>query len=436
MARLLEFNWKGMFILNRCACRRIRPSAASGLLILTMLAVLALPVPARAQFNGNASATSQFESNSNIFALDSGAAQPATDGYNRSTTDFAYGAAFNGTYAWSRQQLYASASAKNYDYQQLSVLNHTEYNLDTGLRWELGEQLDGKLDVARTRAMVPFLDLSGSTLPLTLLTEQIETIQIGYKLNSDWRLEGSGYTSNSTQSFAPGSVGLNEPPLSGMSSQQLTQNSGTATIKYTGIGPLTSGVTVGYANGDSGSLVGAVDSSYRQYTAGFVGNYSFNRTSFDGEIGYTRRNQDDGGGNTSGLTGLIDFKDQLTPKTSFSIKIQRAVQTLYLNLGSEVDSDAGVSVAWQATYKIAGTLGYTFTYRAFPGQAVGAAGAYPVDYEQSANIAFSYQPLRWLSITAYGNFLTRSSNTFGQNFDSNVYGITLTGSVGDAGVKR
>ena len=92
---------------------------------------------------------------------------------------------------WSRQQLYASASTKQYDYQQLPYLNHNEYSLDTGLLWELGMALDGKLDVARTHTMVPFLDLAQSTRALSLLTTQTETFEAGVRLNSAWKLEGT-----------------------------------------------------------------------------------------------------------------------------------------------------------------------------------------------------------------------------------------------------
>jgi hypothetical protein len=398
-------------------------------------AALLEPVPAHAQLTGSASATTQYVSNSNLFAVDSGFGQRGTDNTPIKATDFTYGAAFEAAYAFGRQQVYATGSATQYDYQGLSELSHYEYNVDTGLKWQLAEALDGNLDVSRTRNMVPFLDLSGSE-NLTVQTVQLEKFQIGLTLNSDWRFEGSGLSSKTDQTFTPVAFGLNQQPVAAASNQELTQNSGTAAIRYTGIGPLTSGVIVGYSTGDNGDFIGTLNSSYRQYTAGFVANYKLVRTSFDGQLGYTRRTSDFGDGNTAGLTGLIDFKDQLTPKTSFSVNIERAIQTLYLNLGSEVDTGAGLGVAWQATHKIAVSLRYTFTYRAFPGQSERATNAYQVDYEQSGNISVSYQPLRWLSITSYGNLFTRRSNILGQDFGANVYGVTLTASVGDAGTKR
>src|SRR5579863_137175 len=104
-----------------CSCRRVRRSVASGLVICTALAALSLPVPAHAQFAGKASATGQYESNSNVFDLESGFA-PGTNGIPRSDTYYAYGAEFDGNYSLGRQQLYATASTTKYDYQHFTEL--------------------------------------------------------------------------------------------------------------------------------------------------------------------------------------------------------------------------------------------------------------------------------------------------------------------------
>lgn len=405
-------------MVNHFSGRGVRSFVFLGWILSAVILCLAVPIRAHAQFTGSASATTLFESNSNVFDLDSGVAQPA--GYRGSSTDFAYGAGFDGSYNWSRQQLYATASTKEYDYQQLPDLNHNEYSLDAGLLWELGSALDGKLDISRSHTMVPFLDLAESTHTLSLLTAQTETLQAGLKLDPEWKLEGTAYTSNATE------------PTSESSDQQLTQRSGTVSIEYQGFGPVTSGLTAGYLTGSYDGSNGLFDSSFKQLTAGFLANYKLNRTAFDGQVTYTRRTSDmSGTDNASGLTGLLDFKDQLTPKTSFTLKIDRAINTYYLNLGSEIDTDAGFAVNWQATYKTGVSLGYTFTYRAFPGQAEGPTRAYPVGYQQYGTLTISYQPLRWLTINPYANVLTRRSNTFGQNFNSDIYGISLTATIGD-----
>ncbi len=407
-----------MVTVNHRSGREVRQFWVFGLLICVAIGALVLPIRAHAQLVGKAFATGQYEHNSNLFATDSGLAQPGTNDTAQSASSFVYGAGFDAAYLFGRQQIYATVSARQYDYQQVSELNHNEYSADTGLKWQLADIFDGNLEVARSHAMVPFLDLTG-TETLSLVTEQRETFQLGVKLSSEWKFEGTAYTSKTTQ------------PTPGDSNQELTQTGGTTSIEYSGIGPLVSGLTASYLSGDYGAMLGATSSSYTQSTIGLLTDYKLNRTSFEGQVTYSRRTSDSGLDNAAGLTGLISFKDQLTAKTSFTVKIDRAINTVYLNLGSEVDTDAGFTVNWQATYKTGVSLGYTFTYRAFPGQAQGPAGAYPVDYQQNATFALTYLPFHWLSIAPYANVQTRRSNTFGRDFNSTSYGVTLTATVGE-----
>ena len=205
-----------MLTVNDCSCRKSRQYVAHGLLLCSAFAALALPMRAQAQFTGKASAIGQFESNSNVFNLESGAPQAGTNDFRRADTFLAYGAEFDGDYTLGRQDLYATASTKEYHYQRFTDLDHDDYKLDAGWNWKLGGPLDGKFDVTRTRTMVPFFDLSGaSALTLSLVTEQKETADIGLKLTSDWRVEGSAYTSKA------------EEPIPQAPNLQLTQTSGT-----------------------------------------------------------------------------------------------------------------------------------------------------------------------------------------------------------------
>jgi hypothetical protein len=412
-----------MLTVNHCSGRKIAQSVAAGLLLCTALAALLLPSRAQAQFVGKASATTQYESNSNIFDLDSGVTPPGTSSSRRSDTDYTYGALFDGSYQLGQQQFYASASTTQYTYDHFTELNHNEYKLGAGLNWKLADVLDGKFDVARSHAMVPFSNLADSVLVLTLATEQTETAQIGLKLSSDWKVEGTASTSKTDE------------PIPQAPDLRSTQTSGTTSLEYLGFSGLTSGITFGYLTGDYSSSNAAQDSSYTQRTAGFLVSYKLSHTSFDGQVGYSNRSSVTGLDDASGVTGMLDFKDQLTPKTSFSVKIDRTINSYVPQLGSEVDTDAGASVNWQATYKIAVSLGYTFTYRDYPPQellgAGYAPGAHRIDYQQYGNLEITYQPLRWLVIKPYANVQTRDSNVAGGNFNATVFGVMVTATTPD-----
>jgi hypothetical protein len=167
-----------------------------------------------------------------------------------------------------------------------------------------------------------------------------------------------------------------------------------------------------------------MNTTFSQSTAGFLADYKHNRTIFEGQVGYTHRGSSTGAENTSGFTGLLEIKEQLTPKTGFTVKIDRAVNNYIANSSSEIDTEAAAGIDWQTTYKLAVSLSYAFTYRAFPQQ--GVNGYYQVDYQQYATMGINYQPLRWLLIRPYGNVQTRRSNYIGYDFNSTIFGVSIT----------
>ncbi|HTB67250.1 MAG TPA: outer membrane beta-barrel protein [Steroidobacteraceae bacterium] len=403
--------------------RKVPQSVAYGLLICTALAALAVPLQAQAQFVGTASASAGFSSNSNVFDLDTGITPPGTTGSRRSDTDYTYGAAFGASYLFGQQQVYATANTTQFRYDHFTQLNNNAYNLDAGLNWKLADNLYGKVDIARTHAMVPFVNLSGSELDLTIATSQTESGLVGLKLGPDWKIEGTGSNSRTDEPIAQA------PDL------RSSQTSGTTSLEYLGFSGLSGGLTLGYLTGDYSSSNTTQDSSYSQRTAGLLANYKLGHTSFDGQIGYSSRSSTTGLDDASGLTGLLDFKDQLTPKTSFMVKIDRTINSYVPQLGSEIDTDVGGSVDWQATYKIAVSLGYTFTYRDYPPQELTGLGyppgAHRSDYQHYGTLEITYQPLRWLSIKPYANVQTRDSNVAGGDFNATIFGVTFTATTPD-----
>jgi hypothetical protein len=406
--------------MNRWFCHKFRRSVDPGLLICAALAALALPVHAHAQFTGHASATGTYESNTNVFALNSGFSPAGSPDFRRSDTYFSYGAALGGSYLLGRQELFATGSTQEFKYQRNTQLDNTSYNVDAGLKWKLGDSLDGQLDASRTHSMVPFYNLTGlTTLSLVTMTEQRETAQIGIKLNSEWQVKGSAFTSKF------------EEPTPDASNLQLTQTSGTTSLEYSGFGAITGGVMAGYSSGDysgANGTNGPSNPSFSQTTAGFVAHYNHIRSSFDGSVGYSRRTSSVGSDDTSGVTGSLAFTEQLTPKTNFTATIARSINSYIFNQGSVIDTAAGVTVNWQATYKLAVSAGYTFDYRNFPKQGNNPVGSDRVDIQESPTMAMVYRPLRWLLIRPYANIQTRRSTFVGGHFSQNVYGVSFTAS--------
>jgi hypothetical protein len=385
---------------------------------MAALFALGLPNSVRAQFSGQASATGTYESNTNVFALNSGFFLAGDPNFKRSDTDYSYGAELDGSYLLGRQEFYGTATMQQFDYQRYTQLDHTGYNFDAGWLWKFTNAVTGTLDAARTHSMVPFYNLTGiSTLSLVTLTEQRESAQINIKLNPTWALKGSAFTSKAGQ------------PTPDAPNLQLVQKSGTAGLDYLGFGDIAAGVTASYSSGDYSGTNGAtvvLDPSFSQTSAGFTANYKHARTSFDGTLGYSRRTSGAGNDNSSGITGSLAFTDRLTPKTSFTVKVDRSINSYFLDAGSEIDTTAGATVDWQATYKLGVSAGYTFAYRKFPHQGNNPVGSDRIDIQESPVAALVFKPLKWLVIRPYANLQTRRSTFVGGHFSQNIYGVQLT----------
>ena len=406
------FRPRGVFkSVNPCCCGKRPPPVALLLRALVGLVLLLISVKVPAQVTGKASATGQFESNSNVFDLNSGTPLPTGGDSHRGDTFFAYGAQFDLNYLWGKQQFFASAGTTEFDYQRFTQLDHEDYRLDAGMKWTLDQLLDGKIDIRRVRTMVPFYDLAGTVL--SLQTEQRESAEAGIKVTSQWRIEGAAYTSKLDEPLPE------EPSLS------LTETSGKITVKYLGTSRFTGGWYVSYTSGSYEGDTGA-NPSYHEYGSGVQTTYASPRSTFDGQVGYARRISTSGANNTSGLTGQIKFKEQLTAKTNVAVIIGRAIQNYVLNAGSEIDTSAGVTAEWQASYKLAVTLGYTYTYRNYPGQGNDPIGSDRIDHQQYATLGVEYRPLRWLVIKPYGNLQRRNSDYIGGDFSSTVFGLYFT----------
>jgi hypothetical protein len=304
--------------------RSRRKSRLAAAFFLTPFAAIALSITpkAHAQFVGKSAATMQFESNSNVFNLNTGAPLPTGSDSRRGDTFLGYGARFDLEYQLGKQQFFASASTTEFNYQRHTELNHDDYRLEAGLKWKLAELLDGKVDATRTHSMVPFYDLAGTALSLETL--QREEAVIGLKVTPEWRVEGDAYTSK-----------LDEP-IRESPNLSLTENSARVAVTYSGLSRFTGGFYAGYLSGSyggtnaSGIYINGINfvanPDYQQYAGGFATTYKSPRATIEGQLGYTKRTSTTGSDDTSGLTGLFSLKEQLTYKTNIRFELSRAIQ--------------------------------------------------------------------------------------------------------------
>ena len=401
----------------RGKCRRSRPYLASRAASLAA-AALSLSTPCVAEITAFNTLTGQYQYNSDVFALQSGV-NPTIGSENNQRGDFyyAYGAASAIKDGLGPQQLFLNLSCNEFRYDHFTQLDHLEYNIDGGLNWKLGDELDGKLEVARSRIMVTFLDLTQTQfvnqLQLALQTEQRESVLVGFLVTPDWRLETNAYTR-----------GVDEP-LQATPNLHLTETFGSFAVKYIARAGLTAGITAGYLSGSYTGVSAAAEPAYHQDNVDLVANYqATGRTTLAAEAGYTDRKSADGINSLSGFTGLLDYKNQLTPKTSLDLQLNRALNSFIANAGSEIDTTASLNILWQATYKLGVNLMYQFGERDYPSQGP-TPGSDRLDHTSLVSLKIDYRPLRWLVIAPYVNVQTRHSNVDNAAYSANIYGVNL-----------
>jgi hypothetical protein len=121
----------------------------------------------------------------------------------------------------------------------------------------------------------------------------------------------------------------------------------------------------------------------------------------------------------------LDYTNQLTAKTSIKLGVNRIIGSYIFTTGSEIDTNASLTVNWQATYKIGVLASYLWTYRDLPGQGDAPLGSDRLDRLQYINVKLDYEIFRWLAVKPYINVITRSSNFVGGNFNATVYGVLV-----------
>jgi hypothetical protein len=365
------------------------------------------PASAWAELHAMPYADVSYQYNSNIFAL------PFDEVSDRILEERAGAEAL---YGWSRQEFYANGEWRHYGYDQLSDLSHDEYLVHGGMKWKLASVFDGVLDYRRERSEVNFLEFAViptekiSTL-LYLQDQSVSTASFNIQFAPDWRLQSLG-TINNLDSPRPGL-----PDLS------LTEDSIDEGIRYVGVAKLSAGIDAIYLKGHFNNGDFVLTPRYDQTTLQAAAKYvATGLSSFDGAIGYTRRDQGVAG-TVGGTTGLLAYTRNLTGKTSINIKLLRAVNSYVTYGGTEVDTGVNLGAIWNAAEKIAVTPGYQWTQSTFPGADQAVNGRERLDHYQLATLQVKYQIQDWVSLRPFGQYETRHSNVEGFSFNRTIYGI-------------
>ena len=377
-------------------------------LALAFAAALAAPHPAAAQSITNPYLDVHYEHDSNVFRAQNSQANVIAFGDPKmSDTDVKYVVGVDETYMWSQQKLTATLEGRRYDFNHYDNLNHDEYLAHVVLNWKTTSLLDGMIDARQEQIMAPFT--LGNSTQLTVDVDRKINATLNLNFNPDWRLEtGASVHDLKTPlqnypDFAEHEVATHLGLI----------NRSVANLNY--------GIAIDHIDGryENAPDVGGYSQTGASLTATYIVS---GLTTFNGAIGYTRRNQTQD--TFSGFTGALGYIRQLTAKTSVNIQVLRAVNSYAAAGASEIDTSATVGLTWQATYKIGVAANYGYVRSTFIGQVIpGSEANGRVDTLPTESLNISYQPFKKLLLRAYLNKQSRSSNFELANFSDTVIGI-------------
>lgn len=390
-------------------------AAAAGRLSLRSLAVATLigGHEARAEFEFVPYGMTQVLHDSNVYRVSSSDQARLVDGRPvRSDTIYSSALGLEANYLWGEQKLRTQLEGRRFDYESAKPLSRFEYLFSTGLDWVLLSNVGGSADYMQERKLAALEDRDTSRLVFNL--DRRGSLKANLGLGNAWRLEG-GYALHDLASPIPAAPDFG-----------LRENTFSTALKYLGVARITAGIGADYVDG---RFRGVGDNgSFKQYAGQFTLGYeATGLSSFNGVLGYTRREDPTQGGNTGELTGDFGYKRELTGKTRASIDLFRRVVSYDAGANSVVETGGTAAIDWDATERIAAGLTYSYnTGRFGASNLVGAPNNGRRDRIATAGLNVRYKPLRWLQVKTYGSYQTRQSNLAGASFNDAIAGLELS----------
>jgi hypothetical protein len=182
-----------------------------------------------------------------------------------------------------------------------------------------------------------------------------------------------------------------------------------------------------HADYTDGKFKGVPDNAnYTSGTVEFKTKYeATGLSSFNGAIGYTKRDQE-GSSPTTAMTGGLGYQREITGKTSASLQLSRSVDSYIAAGSSEIKNAAAVGLNWNATGDMTVGLGYSWTQSTYEGQFLpGTVSEGRKDKGQQATFSMDWAVLRWVNLRPFARYNKRTSNFDMFTYHGYTYGIEI-----------
>lgn len=329
--------------------------------------------------------------------------------------------------AWSLQQIRASATLIDYNYQQNDYLSYRAKNYDAAWNWSFTPHLTGTLGLDRTEQQNSFVDYSTTNPGLRRNVRRTENQRytLDWEVASGWHAQGGVSrisVTNSQTYLEQNSYNLNNVEFGG----RYVWTSGTylQLFQRSGKGEYQERKLIGF------------DQVPAPYNSQFDTGFHQNETELKFHLPLTgkstvnarlarqeRRHDHFSDRDYAANVGRVEYNWQPTAKLSLNTLLRRDVAS-YQSYSSSYYIADGITLqpAWQITVRTAMRFRYDWEKRHYEG------GIYPglaerEDKLKSARLSLEWTPADWSMLSVSAQQDRRDSNITGSDFKSNQLGL-------------
>ncbi len=385
-----------------------------GLSSAAVLFGAALASPAYAVLEATPFAFYKVERDDNVFRhRDSAeaAAQSTTNDPEMADTLQIYGVGMDASYTVSNQKFFVDGRINKTRFSHFDFLDFDGSDINGGVEWKVGSNLNGDLTLGRTRNLRDFADFSGG------VQRSIETATTGsaganLAILSDYEISGRVGTSRIRNSLATSR------------DADLDEDSVTIGAAYKGRTGISLGVEGVFLSGEY--IERSPIEGYDQRTYQVVATWTPSPvSSFEGAIGSTERDNDaPAQADFSGATGSLSMTYNFSPKTYGMLSVQRNVSSVdEQNENFVVVNGGSVFLAWNPSALLKTSFSLLRQNEDYRGQVPGMMAR--EDDLLSMTLSADYSVGRYVVLTPSIAYEDRTSNQDFQEYDDWRYGLEL-----------
>lgn len=321
-------------------------------------------------------------------------------------------------------QMRLNAQYTKVDYVSIDSLDHDEYTYSGGLDWKPVQSFDAALTASHTRTPLSFADFSGDRTILQTTTQAELTLQ--FRPTPRWQI-----------GFTPPGWKKTQTPLQSAQDFELNEKSYRGTLDFLGAGRLVPGLSAMHTRGKNSGIANAT--RYEEDTV--QGTLDYKATGFSAftfAAGRTQRTTrllvsatdpqaQPPATTTSGFTGSVSYRRELSVKTAFYLSAYRSFQQYDASVNPTVSTGFATGLNWKATPKFSMSVDSGFSWSDIQGLPIAGTISDRKYLVRSYSMNARYQATQRFTLRTYFTRSIRNSgSTYSDQYNGNLAGLELS----------